>query len=1013
MNFKLKHKNVIAKGLISTLVLAGLVGAGYGVGYYVNNNSAHAIGLNTGSAAYYSHSAAGVEVKDFFGPFSLNGKWVWCIEPTRTTHPGKDYTSLGDVMTADYTVRRFDVQSQTFVSEDSPNRMSRTVAAVFPYVMLDMPMDQVESLLRESGVDDAENMINVVRSIRTTPDWARFTTIQLILWQFTGAGFQSPKSISVGGGPDVKEVEDKTNYVNQLLGMKTAGLQASSGSGANQDWLMHWYHRIIQEIDIAVNDKKSWEYTGGAELWYSGTLQRLVSGASGRIKKAEGYLKAKKEFSKLKQDINVDPEFDPNGIKIGVYEDVNATKKLFDLTVGSNGETEPKKVKSDTTYYGFELDVNGNPIKSVASEVVNGTAANRGYVSGSDKKNTKQPYIVWDVKAENTASNPDVETFVNTPEVVNFTFSKEIAADSIKPLEAIDPQYTRVGAVYTLYKDEAAKEPVTRDGQNVTATIGADGTAEFSNLYRGVYYVKETAVPTIVKNGRTVKRFALDPKPYKVDLSTMNDNETTTGDSTEVTTKEFTQVGSFVSKEVPDGENKGSLVIKKKDADTKSNTAQGQATLQGAEFKVEFYEMTTLGTDAPVKKWETVYKTDAKGEIDVRNRSLMVSTTNADAMNKLFTAYEQDKEWGAYDYRVTETKAPNGYKLGIPESKDFVVKNPDNYEANNFVWTYDDASIYNDDLEIHLVKTQRSSGDWLTDSKAKSVVIKNATFTLTNKTSGKSFTATTDDKGKLQFDGVIEGEYTLKETSVEDYKTNGQTIEISVKRQDGTTKLVASSTSVETDDNGAFNITETSNKDILVDFENTAKEASAKLIKTNEKGAKLEGAIFKLVEYTEDGAKVVSEKEITTNAKGELDFSDITVGKWYSIEEVKAPQGYKLPEVRTRLNFRVESIPAQQSFQISYWTYNVDKVNENNTTPEISNVKTLTVENTVQDGISFDAVDTDSNGKNDTMILEFDFVNNTWKKLPATGSNFGLIAGVAVVAIVIGSAVFYVKKREA
>ena len=91
----------------------------------------------------------------------------------------------------------------------------------------------------------------------------------------------------------------------------------------------------------------------------------------------------------------------------------------------------------------------------------------------------------------------------------------------------------------------------------------------------------------------------------------------------------------------------------------------------------------------------------------------------------------------------------------------------------------------------------------------------------------------------------------------------------------------------------------------------------------------------------------------------------------------------------------------------------MDKVNENNTTPEISNVKTLTVENTVQDGILFDAVDTDSNGKNDTMILEFDFVNNTWKKLPATGSNFGLIAGVAVVAIVIGSAVFYVKKREA
>lgn len=202
-----------------------------------------------------------------------------------------------------------------------------------------------------------------------------------------------------------------------------------------------------------------------------------------------------------------------------------------------------------------------------------------------------------------------------------------------------------VSAVYTLYKDANATQPVMRNGQNVTATIGADGTAEFSNLYRGVYYVKETAVPTFVKNGRTVKRFALDPKVYKVDLFTMNDNETNTSDSTVTVTKEFKQVGSFVSLEDKPGNNNGSLVIKKKDADTKSNTAQGQATLQGAEFKVEFYEMTTLGTGAPIKKWETVYKTDAKGEIDVRNRNLMVSTTNADAMNKFFTAYEQDKEW--------------------------------------------------------------------------------------------------------------------------------------------------------------------------------------------------------------------------------------------------------------------------------------------------------------------------------------------------------------------------------
>lgn len=999
MNFKLKHKNVIAKGLISTLVLAGLVGAGYGVGHYVNNNSAHAIGLNTGSDDFYRHSAAGVEVQDYFGPFSLNGEWVWCIEPTRTTNTGSDYTSRGDVMTANYTVRRFDVDSQTFVSEVSPDLMSRTVAAVFPYVMLEMPMDQVESLLRERGVADAENMINVVRSIRTTPDWARFTTIQLIFWQFTGSGFQSPTRISVGAGPNA---EYKTNYVNQLLGLNTAGLQASSGSGTNQDWLMHWYHRIIQEIDIAVNYNKSWKYTGGAELWYSGTLQRLVSGSSGQIVR-EGYLKATKEFSNLTQDLNTKPSWDPNGIKVGVYKSSDASgQQVGILTIGANGHSNTLKVKPDK-YYGFELDVNGNPIKSVASEVVNGTAANRGYVSGSDKKDTSKPYIVWDVKAENTESNPDVQTFVNTPEVVNFTFSKEIAADSIKSLEAIDPQYTRVGAVYTLYKDAGATQPVTRNGQNVTATIGADGTAEFSNLYRGVYYVKETAVPTFVKNGRTVKRFALDKKVYTVDLSTMNDNETNTSDSTFTATKEFKQVGSFVSLEdvLP---SSGSLVIKKKDADTKSNTAQGQATLQGAEFKVEFYEMTTLGTNAPVKKWETVYKTDANGEIDVRNRNLMVSTTNADAMNKLFTAYEQAKEWGAYDYRVTETKAPNGYKLGTPQTKDFVV----NVKAD-FSWAYDDASIYNDDLEIHLIKTQRSSGDWLPEAEAKKVVIKDATFELTNKTTGQKFTATSDANGKLQYDGVIAGDYTLKETGAKKYKTNGQTIDIRVAQQDGTTKLVASSQSVPTEDNGAFNVTEMLDKDILVEFENTAIDAKAKLIKANEKGERLDGAVFKVTHYNEDGTRQIGEaKEITTNDKGELEFAELKIGHWYTVEEIKAPKGYKLPAKRTVLRFRAEAIPAKDSYAISYWTSTLDKTNENNTQSVTSSIKKISTEGTVQDGIKFDADEAKG-----TMAIEFDFVNNTWKQLPATGSNFGMIVGVVAFAIVIGSTVFYVKRREA
>ena len=996
MNFKL-NKKVKNIGLFT---VGALLAAGIGVysGSQIFSDNANAETLEGLSGDYYTHPIGNLgDFSDFYGPFTLNGQWVWCMEPTRYTNGQVKYSDGGDVYRNGYSARTFN-SAGNMVSVKYSTKEMNTAAAIMPYIFLDMPLNEVSEFF--NGFPQSNNLIGIITELRKQPEYVQYTIVQLWFWQFAGDGMQSPtKNVWLSWSTTNQA---KHNAVGEVLGLN-GSFASYAGTNGNEGWIMHWMH-LMMNYTIINMDKGDWEYIGGSRIWTSNDdLQRMANGRAGQIRKAEGYLKATKEFSNLKQDLNVKPDWNPDGIRVAVYRNPDATDHVGVITIGADGQSNTMKVKPDT-YYGFELTPENVPIMSSAMEVVTGTDANRGYVSGSDKKDTSKPYIVWDVKSENTESNPDVETFVNTPEVVNFTFSKEIAADSIKSLEAIDPQYTRVGAVYTLYKDVVATEPVTRNGQNVTATIGADGTAEFSNLYRGVYYVKETAVPTFVKNGRTVKRFALDKKVYKVDLSTMNDNETNTSDSTVTATKEFKQVGSFVSSE-PMPPNKGSLVIKKKDADTKSNTAQGQATLQGAEFKVEFYEMTTLGTGAPVKKWETVYKTDAKGEIDVRNRNLMVSTTNADAMNKLFTAYEQAKEWGAYDYRVTEIKAPNGYKLDATP-KNFIVK--DGYA--DFVWKYDDASFLNDDLELELYKRQRVSGDWQTDTK---VSVPNASFKLTNKTTGWTQTVKTDANGKLIYDGVVAGDYTLQETGVEDYQTNGQIIELKVEQKDGTTKMTVQSTSKVTDRNGGYEITTQADGDVNVVVDNTAHESKAKLVKANEKGAKLEGAKFKLTDWGEDGTQAGKTLEITTNSKGEIDWSELVVGYWYSVEETQAPKGYKLPADRMVLNFRVESVPVKNKFEVSYWTSTVNKRSESNTARELSQVKKLTKAGTMQDGIKFVTVDSDKNGKQDRVDLEFDFVNNTWQKLPATGSFAGPVIGVAVVTILIGSTVFYFRKREA
>lgn len=916
---------------------------------------------------------------DWFGEWTMDGQVVWCVEPSVTTSTGVEYDSAGDgAIRNGMTVRSIGQTTQPV----EPYYVKR--ASFFTWLIYKASDDEIAQI-KDAVKNEAYSakFVSNIDYVRRLSKNAKWTATQLLIWytitSVIAHDFQGASS----------ELSDVFYWY-----------ATSDGEGIDKQ-----LYTPFRDVYDKLEANNLIEYTGGFRVYdpSSGYQQRQISnGGNFKLIEKKYPIKVRKEFSDITNGVSGKPNFNPSGIKVGVYSDVNATTKVGELVIGPNGESNTIEVKAGT-YYGFELDVNGNPVKDSAKEVVADGSADRGYVSGKDKDSNNK-YVTWNVKANTT--DAVVSTFVNTPEVVNFTFNKELADDAIKGLEGLDSQYSREGAVYTVFTDEKATKPVTKNGQPVTATVAKDGSAQFNDLYRGVYYVKETSVPTVVKNGRKIKRFALDSKVYKIDLSSSNDNETFTTDSTVTPTKEYTKTKAFVSNErLLPAKAKGSLIIKKKDAQSNSNVAQGQATLADAEFKVEFYDAYSLGTQSPIKKWEAVYKTDANGEIDVRNRQQMVSTTNTDAMNKMFAAYEKSKEWGAFDYRVTETKAPNGYKLDST-AKDFVVKDGNAEFVNE--WSYNDASFLNNDLELHLIKTQKSSGDWLPTEEAKKVVIKDARFELTNKATGQKFEATTDDKGKLHFDGVIAGEYTLREVGAKKYKINGQVIDITVAQKEGTTKLQASSKTAPTEDDGAINITETSNKDILVEVEDATLNTKAKLVKTNEKGSRLEGAKFKLVHYAEDGTTKVDEKEISTDSNGELSFEKLVVGHWYTVEEVEAPDGYKLPAKRSTLKFRAEAIPMKNSYAISYSTVTLDKTNNNNETTKESEVKKLTKEGVVQDGVSFDADE-----ENGIMSLEFDFVNNTWQKLPVTGSFTGIGLMSVALVIVIGSTVFYIKKRKA
>lgn len=1031
----LKNRKLTKNKKLVRFLAAGLLLSAVGLSEFSQSETVHADNLvrYDGDWVFFTPNNyrggvlnSGKRLKDVWGYWTINGNVVWCMEPAIAMPNNEQgiatYDNGTDIIRNNSTIQVRSFNHTRSVSGDS----IKAVAGIqwMVYNASDKELNDLQSYFNSKNDAGGVDTVRMAKVMRGWGRYKKWTSIQLMVWHLVSDTIVTnvaPEKGALDPGIaeaayDINGYEDRgENYWvgrNRYLPGSQMGSNGGQPTGNRGVYTMRRsYEQMKDALTRAINDNVL-RYDNGFKTFASRTGdQRQFGGGADFSVVVDGYLKATKEFSNLKADLNTKPNWNPNGIRVGVYRDANARDMVGTLTINANGESNKLKVKPGR-YYGFELTPNGVPIKSSAMDVVSGNTADRGYVSGSDKKDRNRPYVVWDVTPDNNENNPDVETFVNTPEVVNFTFAKEIADLAVRRLAEMnleDPatsQYTRVGAVYTLYKDARATQVVTRNGQPVTATIGQDGTAEFSDLYRGVYYVKETTPPSVTVNGMTFRPFELDATIYTVDLNSMSDNKTTTGDSTVTLTSEFKKQGAFQSDEEIDEPNRGSLVIEKRDKDTDSNVPQGQGTLQDAHFKVEFFEKTTLGTANPAKMFEVIYKTDANGEIDVRTRDLMVSSTNPQAINAMFDAFEgPEGEWGAYDYRVTEVSAPNGYKLEA-RPVDFVVQGT----YADFRWKYPRQPFLNDDLELEMYKRQRTSGDWQTDNN---VSVPNASFKLTNKTTGWTQTVKTDANGKLIYHGVAAGQYTLQEVAVEDYQTNGQVIELTVEQRDGTTKLTAKSTSTVTDRNGNYEVSVQADGDINVVFDNTPHESNAKLIKANEKGARLGGAKFRLTDWGEnEGGRQGRVTELVTNENGELDWSELVVGHWYSIEEIEAPQGYKLPADRLTLNFRVESVPVNGKFEVSYWTSTVNKRSESNTDRELSANKKLTVPNQMQDGIKFVTVDSDGNGKADRVDLEFDFVNNTWKKLPATGSFVGPVAGVAALVILVGSTVFYFRKRE-
>ena len=487
--------------------------------------------------------------------------------------------------------------------------------------------------------------------------------------------------------------------------------------------------------------------------------------------------------------------------------------------------------------------------------------------------------------------------------------------------------YKLDGAVYGLYNNSSCTDLRTK------LTTNASGKASVTGLPLGTYWIKEIT-PS--------QGYDLDTTVHKV--------EATSG-TTNVVTKSVSSVE-------PPKTDPVTILLKKVDAET-GNTAQGNATLEGAQFEVKFYSQR-MDTDpgaaghTPLRTWVFQAKENPiSGEYEVQYLNSYLISGDALFMDGSIPSLP----FGTIT--IKEIVAPNGYLLN---DETFVVKVGDTLDTP----VYHEPTIEDPALSIDIKKVQSGT----------SYPIEGVTFKHSGP-DGFTEKAVTDANGNVSFNGLTHGNHTIEEIeTVDGFALNTQKITFTVNR-DNSIKITSGST--ETDTNGNITVTVGRDGNIDATVENKPAPFDLHIYKINNHDFALQGAEFTL--YSDDHCTQVVDKQ-TTDTAGNLTFQDLIVGKTYYMKETKAPQGYRIPVNDDGSDIvwtiKAESYPTEGTFNFIV----------NGVTYTDKSTGSITVTGTTAD-----------------RIANMTVVNEVGLKLPNTGSNMMILLVMAGVALMAGAIV--------
>ena len=325
-------------------------------------------------------------------------------------------------------------------------------------------------------------------------------------------------------------------------------------------------------------------------------------------------------------------------------------------------------------------------------------------------------YIV-DTQAHNVTVSSDATSTAEVTEIPINNPIDLVLQKLDKELEASTPQgaASLAGAEFTVkfYTQQSDTDPAADGAEPVRTWVlktGSDGTLKFSEdaVVSGddFYYTSDGSTICLPLGTVTVQETKA-PAGYFV-------NDTIFVQKISGTSESET-INVYQSSEVPEQIYRGGVQIQKRDLETGEAAAQGNATLEGAEFTI-----ITLNENPVIVNGETY----ENGEV------VLTLTTDEDG---LASTGADTLPYG--HYRVDETKAPEGYLNEGRISLEFDITE----DGKIVELTAEDQSISNQVIRGDLELVKVSDGDL---SRLAGVP-----FTITSKTTGESHTIVTDRNG--------------------------------------------------------------------------------------------------------------------------------------------------------------------------------------------------------------------------------------------------------------------------